>query len=146
MVKDMPLVKAMTAENTSALVPTPGRAVTAVQSKASGVGSTFFTQTDVHLTGEFTDENTSETKADESDQADETIETLLADSTESFTQTVKDEEEVVVAQSPEYSRMLRERATSLGIKVDGRWSDTRVQREIDEYNAKNIPTYGYSCF
>jgi hypothetical protein len=55
-------------------------------------------------------------------------------------QTPKDDETVLESepeQSVEYSRMLRERATSLGIRVDGRWSDTRVQREIDEYN-KNI--------
>jgi hypothetical protein len=52
-------------------------------------------------------------------------------------QTPKDDETVLESepeQSVEYSRMLRERAISLGIRVDGRWSDTRVQREIDEYN------------
>lgn len=39
-------------------------------------------------------------------------------------------------QTSEYSAMLRNRARSLGIRVDGRWSDERVQREIDEYNKK----------
>jgi len=133
-VKDMAAVKAMTAENTPALVPTPTRYET-------GVGARLPQTVNVQSFVEenLKDENTSETETLESNnfQTDEASETLLTtDSTESLTQTVNDEEGDVVIQSQEYSKMLRERATALGIKVDGRWSDTRVQREIDEYNAK----------
>lgn len=37
-------------------------------------------------------------------------------------------------ETSDYSRLLREQAERLGIKVDGRWSDARVQREITEHN------------
>ncbi len=40
----------------------------------------------------------------------------------------------------EYSKMLRDKAMFLGIRVDGRWSDARVQREIDEYNKRTYQT------
>jgi hypothetical protein len=40
------------------------------------------------------------------------------------------------APNTEYSTMLRNRARNLGLRVDGRWSDERVQREIDEHNKK----------
>jgi hypothetical protein len=34
---------------------------------------------------------------------------------------------------------LKTQAESLGIKVDGRWSDERIQQEIDAVNASNKP-------
>ncbi len=39
-------------------------------------------------------------------------------------------------QTEDHFEMLRARAISLGIHVDGRWSYSRLQREIDEYNKR----------
>ena len=138
-VKDMPPVKAMTAENTSALIPTPTRTTVVVESRVGTVGLT-------HLTGEVTNENTAETEAVESDKSQtETHETVLneifmeEEAVEGVEQSSIETGAIAsneIQQNPEYSHMLRKRAAALGIKVDGRWSDTRIQREIDEYNAK----------
>jgi hypothetical protein len=50
------------------------------------------------------------------------------------------EEESTMPESPrqtaEYSMMLRDKARNLGLRIDGRWSDERIQREIDEHNKK----------
>ena len=118
-VKDMPPVKAMTAENTSALIPTPTRTTVVVESRVGTVGLT-------HLTGEITNENTAETEAVESDKSQtETNETVLneismeEEAVENVEQSLVEVGAVAsneIQQSPEYSRMLRKRATDLGIK------------------------------
>ncbi len=45
-------------------------------------------------------------------------------------------QEVEPQHGPEYYQVLRTRAESLGIRVDGRWSSSRIQREIDEHNQR----------
>jgi hypothetical protein len=103
-VKDLPPVKAISTQSNPELVPTP-----VVSSPI------------VHVQ-EDKNERQTVSQAAPSWQTDQT-----AQNNETMLESEPD-------QSVEYSRMLRERAAALGIRVDGRWSDTRVQREIDEYN------------
>jgi hypothetical protein len=109
--KDMPVVGAMSTEGSHELIPT--RQVDVNLQRAV-----------VQPKEEVHHENANQTETIAPKQANETAEnneTMLENG---------------VQQSVEYSRMLRERATALGIHVDGRWSDTRVQREIDDHNKR----------
>lgn len=112
-VKDMPVVKAMSAENTPELIPTLMRGHAQTQRVAEAVSETIVAP---HAATQ------------------QTVETVSEGDKERLSASWDDR--VTAEQSIEFSRMLRERATALGIHVDGRWSDSRVQREIDEHNKR----------
>ncbi len=109
-VTDLAVVKAMSTINNPELVPNPTRV---------GIGSASVQ----HRTQSLGVEHESVETNIAADQSNET----------SILESISTDE---VEQNPEFSKMLRERATSLGVRVVGRWSDSRVQREIDELNAK----------
>lgn len=111
-------VPTMTAENTSALVPNPVRESAVVSTPAAT--------------------RTIETAVVSSTPA---VESAVVSSTPPANQ-VEDENTLIetdatmVQPITEYSKMLREKARGLGLRVDYRWSDERIQREIDEHNKK----------
>lgn len=108
-VKSMAAVKAMTAENESALVPNPVRRShehTAVGQQRESVVQNEPVVSDPGPIG---------------DSVDNALNESASPNEESQT---------------EYSKMLRDRARTIGIHIDGRWSDSRVQREIDEHFKK----------
>jgi hypothetical protein len=72
-------------------------------------------------------------KVEEKHESPDQIETIPSGQSD---EDHRNDESTLIEQTSEYSRMLRDRATSLGIRVDGRWSDARVQREIDEHNKR----------
>lgn len=118
-ITDMVAVKAMTTETTPELVPPPLRH--AVQES----------KPTPHVVEE-TQPVVEETKS-------EPPPVSILDAVATPSAEEKEEESAMpesLRQNTEYSMMLRNRARNLGLRVDGRWSDERVQREIDEHNKK----------
>jgi hypothetical protein len=136
-ITDMTAVKAMTSETTPELVPTPLRH--AVQES----------KPTPHVVEE-TQPVAEETKAElpslppsppstPSPPSPPSPPTNILDALNEVVEEEKKEESMSSsspAPNTEYSTMLRNRARNLGLRVDGRWSDERVQREIDEHNKK----------
>jgi hypothetical protein len=125
-VADMVAVKAMTTETAPELVPAPIRHV--VQEPKPEPKIVEETQPDVEEVQPVAEE----VKIDS---------TNILDVINEVVEEGKKEEGSMPPSSSlssisEYSVMLRDRARSLGLRVDGRWSDERVQREIDEYNKR----------
>ncbi len=146
-------VEAMSAENTSALIPNPVRSTGqthqhAVEAKVvepiSGGGSTAplgESEPPVDVTEEVI-ENVIPTPIQLEEVVDPESDSVNLD--ELIPPDNESEEEMSKAESfvehTGYSKMLRDKAVFLGIRVDGRWSDARVQREIDEYNKRTYQT------
>jgi outer membrane biosynthesis protein TonB len=125
---NMTAVKAMTSETTPELVPTPLRHAVQESKPTPQVI-------------EETQPVAEETKAElpPSPPSPPSPPTNILDALNEVVEEEK-KEESMSPPSPvpntEYSTMLRNRARNLGLRVDGRWSDERVQREIDEHNKK----------
>jgi outer membrane biosynthesis protein TonB len=130
-VTDMTAVKAMTSETTPELAPPPLRH--AVQESKP-----------IPQVIEETQPVAEETKAElpplpPSPPSSPLPPTNILDALNEVVEEEKKEESMSSsspAPNTEYSTMLRIRARNLGLRVDGRWSDERVQREIDEHNKK----------
>jgi hypothetical protein len=133
-ITDMTAVKAMTSETTPELVPTPLRHAVQESKPTPQVV-------------EETQPVAEETKAElpplppspPSSVAAIASVTNILDALNEVVEEEKKEESMSPsspAPNTEYSTMLRNRARNLGLRVDGRWSDERVQREIDEHNKK----------
>lgn len=120
-ITDMTAVKAMTTETTPELIPPPIRHAVQESKPSPRV---------VEETQPVVEETKSETPPPAS------ILDALNEVVEEEKNEVEPMPESSVASNTEYSTMLRNRARNLGLRIDGRWSDERVQREIDEHNKK----------
>ncbi len=133
-------VAAMSAENTSALIPNPVRSddvshehTHASQSRIEPQPVPIEPSPSPLVETETVDMVTEEVESIPESNLNIDLDELAASDNESETEMSKTESFV---EHTEYGRMLRDKAMSLGIRVDGRWSDARVQREIDEYNKR----------
>lgn len=126
-VTDMTAVKAMTSETTPELVPPPIRHAVQEFKPSPRV---------VEETQPVVEETKSEVPPPPSPSPPASILDALNEVVEEEKKEVEPMPESSVTQNTEYSTMLRNRARNLGLRIDGRWSDERVQREIDEHNKK----------
>ncbi len=136
-------VGAMSAENTSALIPNPTRSDTAAHSHTNVSQPRVESEPVPADTPQVEEVVVEESKLVEPPPALESEPELYVSDTVNLDEFISSESEPETEMSTdnppentEYSKMLRDKATFLGIRVDGRWSDARVQREIDEYNKR----------
>jgi hypothetical protein len=123
-VTDMTAVKAMTTETTPELIPPPIRHAVQESKPSPRV---------VEETQPVVEETKSETPPPKS-----ILDSIVAPPVDEKEEesSMPESPPLSMSQNTEYSTMLRNRARNLGLRIDGRWSDERVQREIDEHNKK----------